>query len=282
MMAPGARPRRGSHHAAASGIVAGMFGMRRRRRQQMAARPFPDEWAGIVERNVPYYRRLSPTDRRELRGDIQVFLAEKRFEGCGGLTITDEIRVTIAAHACILLLHRETDDYPLLASILVYPHPFVVERRQAGPAGMPLEAPETLAGESWRHGAVVLAWDAVRHSAFDLHDGHNVVLHEFAHQLDEEDGRADGAPPLPQRSMYAAWARILGREYARLVREAEEGEPSLLDTYGATNPAEFFAVATEYFFEASAQLKARHPELYEELKLYYRQDPAATDGSDPA
>jgi len=251
-----------------------MFGLKQRRRRRLAAQPFPEEWARIIGKNVPCYHHLPQADQRELQGHIQVFLGEKRFEGCGGLTITDEIRVTVAAYACVLLLHRDTDYYPRLVTILVYPHPFVVQRYQAGPAGLPVEVSQTLVGESWRHGNVVVAWDAVQHGAFDLHDGHNVVLHEFAHQLDEEDGNVDGAPPLPKRSMYVAWARILGRDYAELVSAAEKGQPSLLDTYGATSPAEFFAVATEFFFEAPTQLKARHPELYEELQLYYQQDPA--------
>lgn len=241
----------------------------------MITKPFPSEWVGIIQRTVPFYARLSVDDQRELKGHIQVFLAEKRFEGCGGLTITDEIRVTIAAYACVLLLHRETDYYPLLVTILVYPHPFVVSRYQAGPAGQVIEADQELAGESWRHGNVVLAWDQVQHSAFDLHDGHNVVFHEFAHQLDEEDGSANGAPVLPRRSMYGAWVRILGADYAELVQEAEEGRSSVLDQYGATNPAEFFAVATEAFFETPSKLRTQHPQLYAELMLFYQQDPAA-------
>jgi hypothetical protein len=130
-------------------------------------------------------------------------------------------------------------------------------------------------GESWGHGNVVLAWDEVKHSAFDLHDGHNVVFHEFAHQLDEEDGSSNGAPILPQRAMYGAWARILGQDYAQLVSDAEEGRDSFLDQYGATNPAEFFAVATEAFFESPVKLRTRHPQLYKELMLYYQQDPAS-------
>ena len=258
-----------------------MFGIKHRRRQEIAAQPFPRSWATIIDRNVPYYRRLSPADRLELQRHIRVFLAEKRFEGCGGLTITDEIRVTVAAYACILLLHRETDYYPLLVTVLVYPHTFTVQRYQQGPGGQLIESEQSLAGESWRHGSVVLAWDEVRHGAFDLHDGHNVVLHEFAHQLDEEDGSANGAPPLPRRSMYGPWARILGHDYAELVTSAEQGRPSLLDPYGATNPAEFFSVATEFFFEASDRLKAGHPQLYEELRLYYQQDPASQAGDCP-
>jgi Mlc titration factor MtfA (ptsG expression regulator) len=254
-----------------------MFGLIHRRRQQLRDKPFPAEWAGIIQRTVPFYARLPVHDQCELQGHIQVFLDEKRFEGCGGLTITDEIRVTIAAYACMLLLHRETDYYPLLVTILVYPHPFVVSRYQAGPAGQVIEADQELAGESWRHGNVVLAWDQVQHSAFDLHDGHNVVFHEFAHQLDEEDGSANGAPVLPRLSMYRVWARILGADYAELVRDAEEGRVSVLDQYGATNPAEFFAVATEAFFETPSKLRTQHPQLYAELMLYYQQDPAARD-----
>ena len=253
-----------------------MFGFRRRRRQRLMSRPFPPEWTSILERNVPLYRRLSPADQQELRGRILVFLDEKRFEGCGGLTMSDDIRVTIAAHACVLLLHREeTGYYPLLKSIVVYPSHFVVQQTRPGPGGLALEGWEARAGESWRHGAVVLAWDHVQRQAADLHDGHNVVLHEFAHQLDQEDGRADGVPLLPRRTMYTAWARILGQDYRELVSAAEGNGSALLDTYGATNPAEFFAVATEFFFEAPRQLQARHPKLYEELQLYYRQDPAA-------
>ena len=243
------------------------------------AQPFPSEWAAIMARNVPFCARLSQDDQHELQGHIQVFLAEKRFEGCGGLEITDEIRVTIAAYACVLLLHRESDYYPLLVTILIYPHTFVVSQYQRGPAGQVVESAQTLVGESWRHGNVVLAWDEVQHSAFDLHDGHNVVFHEFAHQLDEEDGSANGAPVLRQRSMYGAWARILGKDYAELVRETEEGRASVLDQYGATNPAEFFTVATEAFFETPSKLRARHPQLYAELMLYYQQDPGALAGA---
>ncbi len=129
-------------------------------------------------------------------------------------------------------------------------------------------------GEAWGQGVVVLSWDDVRRGAADMRDGQNVVLHEFAHQLDQEDGAADGAPILPGRSRYVAWARVLGAEYEQLRRDASRGRPSVLDDYGATNPAEFFAVATECFFEKPGLLRRRHPELYEELRAYYRQDPA--------
>ena len=249
-----------------------MFG-RAQRRRRLAAEPFPPAWAAILERNVGFHRRLPPTDQREFEGHIQVFLAEKPFEGCGGLKITDEIRVTIAAHACRLLLHRTTNYYPQLTTVLVYPHSFIVERVSAGPAGQVLESEQVLAGESWRHGAVILAWDQVPHAAGDIPNGRNVVLHEFAHQLDAECGEVDGVPMLPHRSMYVAWARALGQDYAALVRDTEQGRITLLDYYGSTNPAEFFAVATEFFFEMPAEMRTRHPDLYEVLKGFYCQDP---------
>jgi len=184
------------------------------------------------------------------------------------------MRVTIAAQACILLLHRETNYYPALQSILVYPHAYFAAHRERDGIGMITETIETRLGEAWPHGSVVLSWDNVRNDATDLRDGHNVVFHEFAHQLDFEDGRrADGSVVMPRRSMYTAWARILGNEFRQLRHDAEQGLPTVLDQYGTKDPAEFFAVATEAFFTKPAALKDRHPALYEELKLYYQQDP---------
>ena len=237
--------------------------------------PLPPEWLSIVERNVPYYRMLPPEDRLELQGLIQVFLAEKHFEGCEGLKITDEIRLTIAAQACILLLRRKTDFYPSLVSILVYPHAYVAPIRRREPGGIFSEGVQALAGQTWDKGSLVLSWDDVLRGASDIRDGRNVVFHEFAHQLDNEAGLADGAPLLPRPSMYAAWARILGREYRALIDSIEHNRPALIDNYAATNPAEFFAVATEFFFEKPVQLKERHPELYEELRIFYEQNPAS-------
>jgi MtfA peptidase len=138
-----------------------------------------------------------------------------------------------------------------------------------------LDGPQARLGEAWARGPVVLSWDDVVRGAADVHDGHNVVLHEFAHQLDNESGDGDGAPRLPQRSMYVAWARVLGEEYAHLIDDVAHHRASVLDDYGATSPAEFFAVATECFFEKPTALKRRHPALYAQLQLFYQQDPAA-------
>lgn len=251
-----------------------MFLPREFRRRRLRNQQFPQEWEEILARNIPQYKHLSAQDREELQGHIQVFLAEKRFEGAAGLVITDEIRVTIAAQACMLLLHRKTDYYPGLSSIIVYPHEYVARHAERAFGGLVREGPQVRLGESSPRGAVVLSWDHVRAGASDVDDCRNVVFHEFAHQLDAEDGRVDGAPPLSQRSMYIAWARIWGQEYESLREKAARGHRTLLDRYGATNPAEFFAVATECFFQRPMRMKAEHPELYEELKGYYRQDPA--------
>ena len=249
-----------------------------RRREQLRVQPFPAEWQQTIERNVPIARRLPTADRQELYGHVQVFLAEKHFEGCGGLTLTDEIRVTIAAQACLLLLHRETDYYPLLKSILVYPSTYVVPGDHSLGGGVWEEGDEALLGHTQRNlSALVLTWDSTLGGAHDIGDGENVVFHEFAHQLDFESGDSNGTPLLGSNKQYASWARVLGAEYEQLRRASEEGRTSVLDEYGAENPAEFFAVATEAFFERPLELRAKHAALYDELRRFYVQDPAAWD-----
>lgn len=262
---------------------------KKQQRAKLKAAPFPAHWSAIVERHFPLYARLPEEDRKELQGHIQVFLSEKRFEGCGGLEVTEEMKVCIAAQACLLLLHRDTDYYPGLRSILVYPSTYFVKTTRHVGAGIMEERHDSRLGEAWDSGAVVLAWDAVRAGAADPEDGHNVVFHEFAHQLDFEDGRTDGAPLLGaevpwyrRKNRYKAWARVLGVEYEKLRANVEAGGPSALDEYGATNPAEFFAVATEFFFERPREMQRRHPELYEELKRFYRQDPAGWPSAAPS
>ncbi|MDX2165684.1 MAG: zinc-dependent peptidase [Deltaproteobacteria bacterium] len=251
--------------------------LKRRRRARLRATPLPNDWRAIVARNVPYAARLAEAPRAALDGCMQIFLAEKRFEGCGGLTITDEIRVTIAAQACILLVGRpDADVYPTFETILVYPHAYVAAATARNPDGTVSEAGQARLGEAWARGPVVLSWDDVVGGATDARDGHNVVFHEFAHQLDNEaTGPGDGAPALPRRSLYVAWARVLGAEYARLIDDVAHHRHTVLDGYGATSPAEFFAVATECFFEKPEPLRRRHPALYEQLQVFYQQDPAA-------
>lgn len=235
--------------------------------------PIPDAWYGIVEQNVPLARGLSVRERERLLRLVQLFLSEKHFEGAAGLTITDEIRVTIATEACLLLLHLEGPCYPMLRTVLVYPRGFVPKLVQTARTGQIVSPSVPLMGESWRDGVVVISWDDTVREAREPTEGSNVVLHEFAHQLDTEDGFADGAPILPRSALHT-WGRVLSTEYERLREDAAHGRQSTLDPYGATNPAEFFAVATEAFFVKPVQLERDHPDLYKQLQHFYRQDPA--------
>jgi MtfA peptidase len=245
-----------------------------RRRARLRARAVPPAWRAILERNLPVFSRLSQVDRTELLGHTQIFLAEKHFEGAGGLELTDEIRVTIAGQACLLLLHRETDYYPELISIIVYPSGYTAHEDRPIGGGIWEEGGEDRLGHTAKHlGALVLAWDAVRHGASEPTDGENLVLHEFAHQLDFENQVSDGTPSLDTRGDYLAWARVMSAEFNALRNASDAGLPTLLDQYGSTNPAEFFAVITEAFFERPRALKKKHPALFAQLQRFYKQDP---------
>ncbi|HXS52139.1 MAG TPA: M90 family metallopeptidase [Usitatibacter sp.] len=246
------------------------------RRDRWRARPFPREWRAILDRRVPYLRRLPERLRGELEGHVQVFVEEKQFIGCAGLEVTDEVRVVIAAQACLLVLGRRGEPFPKARDILVYPGPFAVERVEgAAIPGLMHENRTARSGESWTHGQVVISWDDALAGAADPDDGANVVIHEFAHQLDQWKGYANGAPWLGRRDRYPRWSAVMHREYARLRRQAADGEPALLQFYGTTSPAEFFAVASEAFFERARDMAALHPALYAELRSLYRVDPAA-------
>ena len=248
---------------------------RQRRRSLAMAQPFPDAWAAILRTTLPPYAKLPEELRNELHRDINLFMAEKAFEGCGGLELNDEIRITIAAQACMLLLNRADGCYPRLRSILVYPSTYVAGGK--GVLGGDGDEESVRLGESWSSGVVVLAWDSARRGASNFDDGHNVVMHEFAHQLDQEDGPADGAPILGRHSAYASWAKVFSSEFAALQSKTRRGKRSVFDSYGATNPAEFFAVATESFFEKPQRFRKKHPELYAELQAYYKVDPGNWD-----
>jgi Mlc titration factor MtfA (ptsG expression regulator) len=245
-----------------------------RRRARLRAQPAPPAWRAILERNLPIFTRLSSDDQAELLGHTQVFLAEKHFEGADDLELTDEIRVTIAGQACLLLLHPKTDYYPQLISIIVYPSGYTAREDRHIGGGIWEEGGEDRLGHTGqRLSALVLAWDAVRHGAAAPNDGENLVLHEFAHQLDFENMSSDGTPALETRGDYLAWARVMSAEFRALRNASDAGLPTLLDEYGATNPSEFFAVATETFFERPRALKKKHPTLFAQLERFYRQDP---------
>ena len=262
-----------------------MFGLFKwHRRKRLRAAPFPADWLKIIETNVRYYACLPDADRRELEWLIQIFLAEKNFEGCGGLILTDEIKLTIAAQACLLILHRNSDIYPKLTTVIVYPSAYVVKNAMVAGTIVPLEGEFVHLGESWTLGIVVLSWDEIRAGILDIEHGKNLVLHEFAHQLDWEDGAVDGIPRLDRPSQYRDWTRVFTAEYDRLKRDTWAGRHTVLDEYGTTNPAEFFAVATECFFEKPRVLQKSHPELYAQLRsvLSARPRNAAARSSDRA
>ena len=242
-------------------------------RRKLRRQPFPAVWRDILKRRVPYFRRLPADLQIQLKKHMQVFLAEKPFIGCDGLVVTDEMRVTIAAQACLLLLNRRTDYYANLRQILVYPGAFIVDRVHADSAGVLQDRRHFLSGESWSQGQVILSWEDVVDGAAVIDDGRNVVIHEFAHQLDQQTGRANGAPILARRGHYQRWSQVLGEEFAKLQAQASNHQPSLINHYGATDPAEFFAVSSEVFFEQPHLMAVEHPALYHELSAFYRVNP---------
>jgi Mlc titration factor MtfA (ptsG expression regulator) len=243
------------------------------RRHRVLRQAFPAAWRETLRRRMPAFARL-PTDLQlQVKKHVQVLIAEKPFIGCAGLEVTDEMRVLIAAQAALLLLNRQAGYFPDLRQVLVYPGAFVVERSHSDGTGITHETRRALAGESWQQGQVLLSWDDVLAGAADPDDGRNVVIHEFAHQLDQERGRANGAPWLGRRERYARWAAVLSAEFDALRSRVARGEPGVIDPYAATDPAEFFAVVSEHFFEQAAALAAAHPALYDELRQCYRTDP---------
>jgi Mlc titration factor MtfA (ptsG expression regulator) len=246
---------------------------REHQRDKIRNQPFKKQWRKIIQQRMPYFGQM-PTDLQlQLKRHIQVFLSEKTFVGCNGVKITDEIRITIAAQACLLLLNRRTDFYPKLQTILVYPRAFIKEQQNIGADGLNYSQKVALAGESWDFGKVVLSWQDTVEGAKVPDDGRNVVIHEFAHQLDQENGKANGAPILGKSQNYQSWSDVLSAQFEQLKKQEKAGEPSIFDYYGATNPAEFFAVASEVFFEQANLFHSQSPLLYDQLKDYYQVDP---------
>lgn len=248
---------------------------RRLRREELYQKPFPEAWDAILQDRFDLYPHLPAKVKRRMQGLTNVFLDEKNFEACGKLSeVTEEMKVLIAAQACLLLVGLEKHNYfAKLQSILVYPEAFRNQVRRR--FSLPDEHDEVMRlGESWGGGSVVLSWQSVLKGAQHDHDGQNVVFHEFAHQLDQVNGVANGTPTLTDREEYGRWYRVMSTAYQELLEEVEQHQrDSVLDGYGATNPAEFFAVATEAFFERAGELFEEHPDLYEEMKSYFGTDP---------
>ena len=246
----------------------GKWPFRKLKRQKLFLKPFSIKWIQILRKNVPIYKRLPEDLKAELHGHIHILIAEKNFEGCGGLKLTDEIKVTIAAQASILLLNRNASYYPRLSSILVYPSSYRVnDVDQIG--AVVNEEEDILDGESWGSGAIVLAWDHIKQTANDPSDGYNLVIHEFAHQFEFET-----IPTISDKKSFTKWARVLNSEFQKFQKNIKTNKKTILDEYGAEDPYEFFSVASEAFFEKSAELKSKMPELYRELAKFYNVDPA--------
>jgi len=247
--------------------------LRQRRRIRLRAQSIPVPWAAILKERVPLYTRLPADLKQRLHGLVQVFLDEKRFLGRGGLAVTETMRVTIAAQACLLILNREGDFYPGFTTIMIYPDTYVAE--ESSRDGMVSSTLRSVrSGESWFRGPVILSWRDTLAGTASADDGHNVVLHEFAHKLDEEDGRMDGLPLLDEAQQYRTWATVLSDEFNSLREDIKHRHKTVMDVYGATSAPEFFAVATETFFEKPLAMKKKHPALYTELQQFYRLDPA--------
>lgn len=258
----------------AGSLLAGPTLARLWRRQRITRRAFPAAWRDVLRRRVPLVSQLPAPQQLRLKKHVQVLLAEVPFVGCAGLQVTEEMRVTIAAQAAFLLLGRG-GSFGNLREVLVYPGHFAVPRSVPDAGGVVFEGRDVLAGQSWQRGQVLVAWDAVRDGAAAPHDGANVVMHEFAHQLDQDTGVANGAPYIGRGLVQRIWSEVMAHEFSALRSRLARGEPGLIGAYGATHPAEFFAVTTELFFERPGALAAERPALYEQLRRCYRVDPQA-------
>jgi Mlc titration factor MtfA (ptsG expression regulator) len=249
--------------------------LKSRRRRRLVETPFPEEWRRTLEEGMAAYALLDEGERLRLHDDLRVLAAEKSWEGCGGLELTEGMKVLVSAQAALLLLGIEHDYYPQVLSILIYPSTFRVRRAWVDEDGLVHEEEDEWDGEAWYRGPVVLGWKEVREDAAEPGTGINVVLHEFAHQLDFASGAIDGTPLLSGPQAYRRWHRVMSAAFEKLARDADRGRRTVLDPYGAESPEEFFAVATECFFDDPLPLRRRHSDLYAVLRDYYRQDPAA-------
>jgi hypothetical protein len=259
--------------AVAVGIIAWILGQpwyQRRRRQALQRQRLPVAWRELLQQQS-LYRRVPQALRARLDGLVRIFVAEKDFVGCNGLDIDLPMRLAIAVPACLLILNRDAHVFDRLRTILVYPDEFIVTDSREDEHGIVTTGPQVLAGQAWDQSRIVLSWRDVR----DRGRGYNVVIHEFAHYLDQEDGAVNGAPLLDGSDSSQRWAAVMQPELDKLRLLTAEGTATLLDPYAAQDEGEFFAVASEVFVELPRELRAQHPALYAALAGFYRLDPAA-------
>ncbi|OWY04502.1 hypothetical protein B6V76_08295 [Thioclava sp. IC9] len=255
----------------ATGCIGCIFWFKRQKRSHLLNTALPEPQRVIVQQQVPLIRKLPPDLQDRLEGKISLLLDQVDFIGCDGLDVTDEMRLSIAAQACLLIVNSPS-WYDHLRTILIYPGAF--KSRQAQRNGYVLTERETIrTGESWARGPVVLSWTHAQRGAFNDHDGHNVVFHEFAHQLDDLSGRTDGIPALEKDQSFSGWVTVFAEAYKHHVQQVSHGRRTVIDTYGAEGPEEFFAVLVEVFFERPVELKHAEPALYDQLTTYFRLDP---------
>lgn len=250
-----------------------MFGKLGRWRERRILKRHPiteSAWRYALTHCAPA-RRLNASAQARLRVLATLFLRDKSLEPVQGLQLDDGMRALLAAHACIPILNLDLKWYRGWHSVVLYPGQFVPNRQFVDAAGVVHHDHRILAGESWQQGPLILSWESVMQAGTP--PGHNVVIHEFAHKLDMLNGAANGFPPLHRNIRRGEWTRAFAQAYAELRRRQQTGEPAPLDPYGLENPGEFFAVASELFFEEPRALLDFSPELYRQLTLFYRQNP---------
>ncbi|SEL11207.1 zinc-dependent peptidase [Nitrosovibrio tenuis] len=242
------------------------------RRRILKNESIPDDlWLKAIAR-LRFLRGLTLDEIGRLREHVTLFLHAKQISSAHGLVVTDEMRVMIAAQACILILNLDLDYYDGWVEIILYPGEFIRDYEYVDEAGIVHHANEAASGESWLGGPVILSWENT--VAVEAGVGYNVVIHEFAHKLDMLNGDANGFPPLHADMSRQAWSDAFNRAYARFCASVDADEAVIIDSYAAENPAEFFAVVSEAFFETPLPIKQHFPAVYEQLALFYRQDPA--------
>ncbi len=256
-----------------AGAIAWYIWSRRQAREQLLATPLSDHQRQIIQRQVPILRRLPPELKGKLDGKVNLFLDQVSFVGCDGLEVTEDMELSIAAQACLLIINSDL-WYDNLTTVLIYPNAFKSrQQRHSGFVVMEKEIVRT--GESWDRGPVILSWAHSKQGAQNDHDGHNVVFHEFAHQIDDLSGGTNGVPVLSKGQSFVEWERVFLSAYEAHVQAVEAGRHTVIDPYGATGHEEFFAVSVEVFFERPKDLQHADPEVYEQLSQLFNLNPAA-------
>lgn len=249
--------------------------LQNRRRAGLTATPFPEEWDRIIDANVRHEKYLTSEQQYLLRRFVQIFVAEKNWEGCNGLVITDEVKVTIAAQVALLTFGRSDLWFDHVMSILVYPDAYVVKEAEHDTTGIVTESGQERLGEAVWQGPVILSWADVLAGGRGESSADNLVLHEFAHQLDMMNGRlVDGIPPLESQAELSRWKSVMQRAYEQLIDDCSARRRTVIDCYGASSDVEFFAVTTEAFFQNSRALRQHHADVYALLHDHFQLDPA--------